>query len=140
MNDLFWFFRNLRLREFFHEDCGIATNNNNTVYNRIQERTDKSKQLKTRLFHPPQDHCDKLNLHISSIKSGIINLRDKMYINHQQNIPIDEELAIKNLQGNQDIIIHSTDKGEKVVIMNRSEYIEECRKQLSHSTFYEQTD
>ena len=63
-----------------------------------------------------------------------------MYINHQQNIPIDEELAIKNLQGNQDIIIHSTDKGEKVVTMNRSEYIEECRKQLSHSTFYEQTD
>ena len=34
MDNLFWFYRNLRLREFFHEDTGTATNNNNTVYNK----------------------------------------------------------------------------------------------------------
>ena len=33
MDNLFWFCRNLRLREFFHEDTRTATNNNNTVDN-----------------------------------------------------------------------------------------------------------
>ena len=47
--------------EFFHEDTGTATNNNNTIYNKTQERTDMSKQLKNRSFRSSQDHCDKLN-------------------------------------------------------------------------------
>ena len=99
--------------EFFHEDTGIAINNNNMAYNKTQERTDMSKQLKNRSFHPPQDHSDKLNQYISWIKNGLINLCNKMYIIHQQNITADEELAIKNLQADQDIIIPSADKGGK---------------------------
>ena len=53
------------------------------------------KQLKNRLFHPQQDHCDQLNQHISSIKNRIINLYNKKYINHQQNLTVDEKLTIK---------------------------------------------
>ena len=49
-------------------------------------------------------------------------------MNHQQNITVDEKLAIKNLQANQDVIIHSADKEGKIVIMNRNKYIEECKK------------
>ena len=64
MDDLFWFCRNLRLRELFREDTGTAANNNNTVYNKTQGRTNMSKQLKNHTFHPPQDHCDKLNQYI----------------------------------------------------------------------------
>ena len=140
MDDLFWFCRNLRLREFFHENIETATNNNNTIYNKTHERTDMSKQFKNHSFHPPLDHCDKLNQYISSIKNGIINLCNKKYINHQQNITFDEKLAIKNLKANQNIIIHSADKRGKIVIMNRNEYKGECKKQLSDSTFYKQTD
>ena len=73
MDNLFWFWRNLRLREFFHEDTGTATNNNNTVYNKTQERTDMSKQLKNRSFHPPQNQ--------KKTKNGIINLCNKKHIN-----------------------------------------------------------
>ena len=47
---------------------------------------------------------------------------------------VDEKLAIKNLQANQDIIIHSTGKGGKIVIMKRN------KKQPSDSTFYKQTN
>ena len=50
MDNLFWFCRNLRLGEFFHEDTGTATNNKNTVYNKKQERTDMSKKLKNFSF------------------------------------------------------------------------------------------
>ena len=140
MDDLFWFCRNLRLREFFYEDTRTKNNSNIADYYEKQERTDMSKQLKNRSFHPPQDHCDKLNQYISSIKNGIINLCKNKHINHQQNITIEEKLAIKNLQSNQNIIIHSADKGGKIVIMNRNDYKEECEKQLSNSTFYEQAD
>ena len=59
MDDLFWFCRNLRLREFFHENTETSTNNNSAIYNKTQERTDMSKQLKNRSFHAPKEHCDK---------------------------------------------------------------------------------
>ena len=110
------------------------------VYNKTQKKRDMSKQLKTRSFHPPQDHCDKLNQYISSIKNGIVKRMQQKKINQEQNITVEEKLAIKNLQSNQDIIIHSVDKGKRIVIMNRNKYIEECKKQLSDNTFYEQTD
>ena len=32
---------------------------------------DLSKQLENRSFHPPQDHCDKLNQYISSKKTDL---------------------------------------------------------------------
>ena len=73
MDNLFWFCRNLRLREFFHEDTGTGTNNNNTVYNKTQERTDMSKQLKNGSFHAPQNQ--------KKTKKGIINLCNKKHIN-----------------------------------------------------------
>ena len=34
MDDLFWFCRNLRLREFFHENTKTATIDSNTIYNK----------------------------------------------------------------------------------------------------------
>ena len=104
------FCRSLRLRELFHEDTVADTDRNNTIYNKIQERTDMSRELKNRSFHPRQDRCDKFNQHILSIKNDIINLCDKKYINHQQYIT--KKLVTKNLQSNQDIIIHSADTKE----------------------------
>ena len=46
MDYLFWFCRNLILREFFHEDTRTDTDSNNIVYNKMQERTNISKQIK----------------------------------------------------------------------------------------------
>ena len=69
-----------------------------------------SRELKNRSFHPRQNRCDKFNQHILSIKNDIINLCDKKYINHQQYIT--KKLVTKNLQSNQDIIIHSADTKE----------------------------
>ena len=80
-----------------------------------------SKQLQNRSFHPPQEHCDKLSQYISSIWNGIISLCNKTCTYHQQNITVDGKLAMKNLRTNH-------------------EYTDECKKQLSYSTFYKQTD
>ena len=82
-----------------------------------------------------------INIFINiSIKNGIINLCNKKCINHHQNITVDEKLAIKNLKANQDIIIQSAGEGGEIVIMNRNQYIKECKKQLLDSTFQKQTD
>ena len=83
MDDLFRFYKNLWLREFFHEDTKTDINNN-TEYIKTMKRTVMSKQLK--------------NPHFT---------HHKININHQQNITVEGKLAIKNLQSHQDIIFHS---------------------------------
>ena len=87
-----------------------------------------SKQLKNRSFHQPQGPCYKLNQYIPPTKHGIINLCNKKYINHQQNITVDEKLSIKYLPANQDITMNSADTGRKIVIMNGNKYVEESKK------------
>ena len=52
------------------------------------------------------------------------------------NITADEKLALDNLKTRDDIIIHSADKGGKIVIMNRTEYIKACQDQLEDTAFY----
>ena len=105
--------RNLRHIEFFYEDTGAATNNNDTVY----DKTGKNGYVQTTKIAHFTHHktTDKTNQYISPIKNGIINLCHKKYINHQQNMIVDEKLAIKNWQANQDII-HNANKGGKIVI------------------------
>ena len=46
MNDIFWFCRNLRFGEFFHEDSATVTNSNNTACNKTQENWICSSNLK----------------------------------------------------------------------------------------------
>ena len=38
-----------------------------------------------------------------------------------------ETIALNNLKSRDDIIIHSADKGGKVVVMNRVDYIQACK-------------
>ena len=38
MDGLFWFCRNLQLREIFRDETRIATNNSNTIYNKPQKK------------------------------------------------------------------------------------------------------
>ena len=135
IENLFWFWRNLRSREFFHDDIRTGINNNNMVYNKTQERTDMSKQLKNRSFHPPQDHCDKPIYFINKKRNYQLMQQEV----HQSSTNHPSKTSHQNLQAHQDIIIDTADKGGKIVIMNRNEYKEECKKQISDSTFYEQT-
>ena len=51
----------------------------------------------------------------------------------------DEFTAIKSLRTNNDLIIKPADKGSAIVVMNRTDYIEEGLRQLSNTDFYEET-
>ena len=54
----------------------------------------------------------------------------------KSNLTLEERISLKNLSERTDIIIHSADKGGKIVIMDRSIYIQECEKQLENKEFY----
>ncbi|XP_069505846.1 uncharacterized protein [Ambystoma mexicanum] len=48
-----------------------------------------------------------------------------------------ERLAVKNLASHPDIILRKADKGGAVVMLNRSDYINECLRQLNDKSFYQ---
>ncbi|KAL2090455.1 hypothetical protein ACEWY4_012718 [Coilia grayii] len=52
------------------------------------------------------------------------------------NLSIGEQRALKRLQQNERIIIKPADKGSMIVIMDRTQYIQECNRQLNNSKHY----
>ncbi|GFO26033.1 hypothetical protein PoB_005253800 [Plakobranchus ocellatus] len=52
------------------------------------------------------------------------------------NIRTEEKRALKELKNNADIIIKPADKGGAVVVLNTTDYIAECTRQLSNATYY----
>ena len=79
MDNLFWFCRNYRLRQFFYEDTRADNDTNTTVYNKTQEKKDMPKQLENRSTNTFYQILSKINF----IKKDIINFCNKQYINHQ---------------------------------------------------------
>ena len=102
MDNLFWFWFNNSESFFMKTPKQPPTA---TTWCIIKHRKERPKNCSY-----PQSHYDKLNQYISSIINGIINLCNKKYIS---NITIDEKLAIKNLQYNQDVITISLIKERK---------------------------
>ncbi len=56
------------------------------------------------------------------------------------NMTTQEREALKSLKSNEQIVIQEADKGGKIVVMNRRDYINEIEKQLSNKSFYEKLD
>ena len=70
-------------------------------------------------------------MYISAIKKDITDLMTKPTY-EKSNLTLEERISLKNLSERTDIIIHSADKGGKIVIMDRSIYIQEFEKQLEN--------
>ena len=52
----------------------------------------------------------------------------------------DERKALKSLATNDQIVIQNADKGGKIVLMDKEEYIAACEKDLSDEHFYEKLE
>ena len=135
LDDIFWFCRKMRLSEYFwKEDIEKTQDQTNDFYLK-QERSDMSHNFSNKFFQPPTDHNEILNHYLTSVKSAITDLCKKPFT-YISNISNEESNALKNLQSRDDIVIHSADKGGKIVIMNKVDYIKECETQLSNEKFY----
>ena len=100
------------------------------------ERSDMGGKIKNPYWNPSQQPPSALALYITAIKEGIkgiFSLETQLKDNLSQN----ERLALENLKQREDIIIQQADKGGKIVIMNKDEYVNACAKMLEDEEFYQ---
>ena len=95
--------------------------------------------LKTRFSIHLIAHSENLNLYLASIKNFITELCKKPFI-FKHNITEGEKIALNNLKSRDDIVIQRADKGGKTVIMEKTDYVTECEKQLNNTEFYRKVD
>ena len=57
-------------------------------------------------------------------------------VHYQMNISKEEQEALENLRGYDDIVIKQADKGSAVVVMDREKYVDEAMRQLNDENVY----
>lgn len=136
--DLFKFFRSIRLREFF-----ATTQSSPSQLNWVTPEPSNS-HTQT-LFRPKSDFTPPVNRNASIEtfcrlvdQDATELLKTKHKFNIHSNLSSEEKKALKDLQTDKSIIIKPADKGGAIVVLNRSDYVNECEKQLTMDLFYEQ--
>ena len=130
MDDLYFFCRKLKLKEYFH--------GGDSYTDKIQqeERCYLNTKLPNCYFNPNHETPLNLQRYISIVKKEITELLKKP--NYQQsNLTSDERLKLRYLSENRNLTIKGADKGGKIVIMDTAEYIEHCELLLNDREFYE---
>ena len=144
IDDTFSFCRKMRMKEFFHDqntnnsEQSFSQNKNTQEQQKLKEsseRIDMTSKMKNPYYQPPHCQSKNLELYLSNIKNSITQLI-KSPKSMTPNMTNDEHIALANLKSRSDIIIHSADKGGKIVIMDKSDYILECQTQLNDTNFY----
>ena len=74
------------------------------------------------------------------IKSLDKNSKTENKNEHKKNLNKKELEALEALKKRDDIIITSADKGGKILVLEKGEYLEECTKQLENKEFYQTVD
>lgn len=119
--DLDNFARNLRLREYFHD-----------------QPTGSKKLfpgLSDKMFTPSEQRDKHLDMYISAVQKDIITTFEKR-LPVRSNLGSDEREALKSLSEDSGIVIKPADKGGAVVILNKNDYLKEGQRQLTDKTFY----
>ena len=76
---------------------------------------------------------------INLIKSNVTNSANTNTHQHD-NLSKEERSALYSLKERDDIVIKPADKGSAVVVMDKSDYIQEAERQLSDNRFYKKLD
>ena len=130
MDDLYFFCRNLKLKEHFYGGDNIT--------DKIQqeERCDLNTKLPNRYFNPNHETPLNLQRYISVVKKEVTELLKNP--NYQEpNLTSDERLKLSYLSENGYLTIKAAHKGGKIVIMDTAEYIEHCELLFNDREFYE---
>ena len=115
------FGRRMKLIKFFHYKKRIAEN-----------FTLKSN------WEPPDKNIPKDIL--KPLSEMINEIRNLPTPKAKPNLELQERNAIKSLQNDDSIVIKKADKGSATVIMDKTDYIFECTRQLANGFHYEKID
>ena len=107
--------------------------------NSEKEQCELNTRIANPYFNPSTRPPDALATYISAIKKDVTQ-SIKSPSNHRSNLTIEERQALKDLSGDDDIVIKPADKGGKVVVMNRKDYKQECERNLEDKNFYTRLD
>ncbi|XP_063398914.1 uncharacterized protein LOC134683533 [Mytilus trossulus] len=134
--DVDQFARRLRLKEHFnrqHKKNLQEAGMNDSEYESDKEDKCIPRFKKKSEWNPPRSKNDNLESFISSIKTEV---KSSVSGKHLRNLSEQESQAINNLKSRDDIVIKQADKGSAVVVINKTDYIEEGNRQLSNTKFY----
>ena len=144
LDDTYKFSRKLKLRAHFDatDDTNASPTNeaNNTEENQVDdvdERSDMSGKMKNPYYNPPGNSPKALDLYITAIKSSIQQLfKNKKAV--KDNLTEGERIALENLRNREDIVIQQADKGGKIVVMNKVDYVGACEELLKDDEYYKE--
>ena len=139
---------NIRLKDHFSRMNGHVSHvlpNEQTGLNTFStadnlERCEMKSKHKNPFYYPPTNSTpSNLEKYLASTKADIMKLVEKP-TKSSSNLSLTERETLKSLQKRSDIIIHSADKGEKIVVMDKDVYINNCKYQLDTEEFYTKID
>lgn len=88
-------------------------------------------------FSPPINRSPSIETYCRLVTQDVSSLlKNKQHCNPYSNLTTDEITALKDLQADTSIRIKPADKGRATVVLNKSDYVEGCLRQLSDDTFY----
>lgn len=117
------YIRRIRLREYFYSEDEVDG-----------DFSDKPAFRNKSKWCPEKNREIAIEAYVDAVEKAILAYDlDKTY---RRNITRDEQRALENLRGYEDIIIKQADKGSAVVVMDRDAYIEEAMRQLDDSEVY----
>ena len=129
------FFRSVRLALFFDSPSDSSKESDPGSLDEPVPFSHSDMKKPSTWTPPPVSHLDHI---ISMIQND--TLSHKVNKSTSPNLTQPLYNALQSLSQNKEIIIKPADKGRKVVIMNRQDYIAEGLRQLSDRNFYTPTD
>ena len=115
----------MRLKEFFHDK-------NNSTQSETSDTNEND--YKMHVFRKPSTFTAKpkrepaLDLYLKHLENSIMKVKP---LTKKSNISTAEREAIISLRRNKNIVIFEADKGGTVIIMNKSDYINETKEHLN---------
>ena len=120
---MFDYVRHLRLKEYYCGDDGVDG-----------DLSDKPAFRKRSTWCPERNRDAVLETCVSLLERKIFS--QDLSVRCQRNLSKEEQEALDNLRGYDDIIIKQADKGSAVVIMDRERYVGEAMRQLNDKDVY----
>lgn len=134
--------RNLKLRNFFgdaEDDDGVEPFDYHApTFTEPSSWTPPDRKVSPMTLETVQEI-----VHATETVLGRLRLRhDRLAVldHRADNLSPEERRALDDLRHDESIVIKPADKGSATVVLDRSAYVAECRRQLSNSQYYRQID
>ena len=88
-------------------------------------------------WEPPQARiCEKIKKLIKKDSEAVRQVRMGSIENVSRNLTPEHHRALRRLENNENIVLKQADKGSKIVLLDRSQYLREAYRQLNNTNHY----